>query len=77
MQGLGELPLWQTLGLWVPDHVLTKGEAEAVAALEIKARRCEQDCQIAVHSRPIANTRSLFPDHSNPDQNGQEVGGPF
>ena len=36
---LGDLPVWQTLGLGVPDHVLTMGEAEAVAALEVEALR--------------------------------------
>ena len=35
---LDDLPLWQTLGLGV-NHTLTIGEAEAVAALEVKARR--------------------------------------
>eukprot|EP00983_Pelagomonas_calceolata_P000667 24592-Pelagomonas_calceolata.AAC.1 len=35
---LDALPLWHTLGVGVTNHVLTMGEAQAVAALEIKAR---------------------------------------
>lgn len=35
---LATLPLWQTIGVGC-EHVLTVGEAEAVAALEVQARR--------------------------------------